>query len=129
VEAFSVEAEVPGGPHAAARARRLVEAQLAGRVPRERLADISLLVTELVANVVRHGGGAAGASLRLRLQARRPGLHVEVVNADHAGGTVAPRAPDLAGGGGIGLNLVERLAARWGVREGRPTAVWFDVDW
>jgi anti-sigma regulatory factor (Ser/Thr protein kinase) len=128
VEAFSVEAEVPGGPHAAARARRLVETQLAGRIPGERLADVCLLVTELVANVVRHGGGGPGASLRLLLQGRRPGLHVEVVNADRASGAVRQRRPDLGGGGGLGLHLVERLANRWGVRDGRPAAVWFEMD-
>jgi anti-sigma regulatory factor (Ser/Thr protein kinase) len=128
VEAFSVEADVPGGPHAAAQARRLVEAELAGRVPRDLLGDVCLLVTELVANVVHHGGGAVGASLRLRLQGRRPGLHVEVVNAAVTPEPVAQRRPDLGGGGGIGLHLVERLATRWGVREARPTAVWFEMD-
>jgi two-component sensor histidine kinase len=129
VEAFSVEADVPGGPHAAARVRRLVEHELAGRVPGDLLADVCLLVTELVANGVRHGGGGSGASLHVLLQGRRPGLHVEVVNADHARSRVAPRRPDLGGGGGLGLQLVERLATRWGVRDARPTAVWFELDY
>jgi two-component sensor histidine kinase len=128
VEAFSVEADVPGGPRAAARARRLVEHELAGRMPGALLADVCLLVTELVANVVRHGGAGSGASLRVRLQGRRPGLHVEVVNADHTHSRVAPRRPDFDGGGGLGLQLVERLASRWGVRDARPTAVWFEMD-
>jgi two-component sensor histidine kinase len=128
VEAFSVEADVPGGPHAAARARRMVESELAGRMSGDVVADVCLLVTELVANGVRHGGGERGASLRLLLQGRRPGLHVEVVNADRTGRPVAPRRPDLAGGGGIGLHLVDRLASRWGVSDDRPTTVWFEMD-
>jgi anti-sigma regulatory factor (Ser/Thr protein kinase) len=128
VEAFSVEAEVPGGPHAAARARRLVESELAGRMPGDRLADVCLLVTELVANGVRHGGGRVGVSLHLQLEGRRPGLHVEVVNAAVTRRRVSQRRPDLTGGGGIGLHLVERLASRWGVRDGRRTAVWFEMD-
>jgi len=128
VQAFSVEAEVPGGPHAAARARRLVETELSGLMPRHLLADVCLLVTELIANGVRHGGGGSNASLHLLLRGLPPGLHVEVVNADHAGRRVAPRRPDLEGGGGIGLHLVDRLASRWGVRDGLPTAVWFEMD-
>jgi anti-sigma regulatory factor (Ser/Thr protein kinase) len=128
VEAFSVEADVPGGPHAAACARRLVERELSGRLSRDVLADVCLLVTELVANGVRHGGGASGASLHLLLQGRRPGLHIEVVNAGPTREPVAPRRPDLDGGGGIGLHLVDRLASRWGVREARSTAVWFEMD-
>jgi anti-sigma regulatory factor (Ser/Thr protein kinase) len=128
VEVFSVEADVPGGPHAAARARRLVESELAGRMPQHKLADVCLLVTELVANVVRHGGGAVGRSLHMHLQGSGPGLLVEVMNADHVGGRVAQRRPDMAGGGGIGLHLVERLATRWGVRDDAPTTVWFEFD-
>jgi two-component sensor histidine kinase len=128
VEAFCVEAEVPGGAHAAARARRLVESELAGRMSHDLLADVCLLVTELVANGVRHGGGGRGGSLHVLLSGRPPGLHVEVVNPERTGRRVAPRRPDLAGGGGIGLHLVDRLASRWGVRDGRPTTVWFEMD-
>ena len=129
VEPFSVEADVTGGPHAAARARRLVEHELVGRLPRDLVEDVMLLVTELVANGVRHGGADVDSSLFLRLQGGQPGLHVEVVNADHGrGGAPEQRSPDLQGGGGIGLNLVDTLASRWGVRNDRKTAVWFELD-
>jgi anti-sigma regulatory factor (Ser/Thr protein kinase) len=128
VEAFSVQAQVSGGPSAASRARRFVERALAGRVPVRVVEDVELLVTELVANGVRHGGAGVGSSLHLRLEGGRPGLHVEVTNPDHAGTVPARRAADLTGGGGMGLNIVEDLASRWGVRERPTTTVWFDVD-
>jgi anti-sigma regulatory factor (Ser/Thr protein kinase) len=128
VEVFTVEADVPGGPHAAARARRLVESELAGRMPNDLIGDVCLLVTELVANGVRHGGASTDRTLHLLLQGRSPGLHVEVVNADWAVRAVAPRAPDVTGGGGLGLHLVDELATRWGVYDGLPTAVWFELD-
>jgi hypothetical protein len=82
-----------------------------------------------VANGVRHGGADVDSSLQLLLQGRRPGLHVEVMNADQgrSGGPVR-RASDLTGGGGIGLNLVDQLSSRWGVRSRRGTAVWFELD-
>jgi len=128
VEPFSLKADVAGGPHAAARARRLVESELIGKLPRDLVDDVALLVTELVANGIRHGGAGAGTSLKLLLEGRRPGLHVEVANPDHARGTPVRRSADLEGGGGIGLNLVETLASRWGVIREPHTTVWFDLD-
>ena len=124
-----MEADVAGGPRAAARARRLLETELADRLDESRLADVALLTTELIANGVRHGGGDTDRCLRLLVEGTRLGVRVEVTNADATFGDIAPRAPDLAGGGGIGLQLVDRLASRWGVREAQPSAVWFEMDW
>jgi len=129
VEAFSVAADVPGGPHAAARARRLVESELAGRIPAALLGDVALLTTELVANGVHHGGGGPDRHLRILLECSGPGLHVEVTNADDVDGVIAPRRPDMEGGGGLGLQLVAQLASRWGVRDAQPAGVWFEIDW
>jgi sigma-B regulation protein RsbU (phosphoserine phosphatase) len=128
MEAFSVHADVPGGPSAASRARRLMRRELAGRVPRAVLSDVALLLTELVANGVRHGGAGEGTELHVRFESRPPALHVEVANPDHAAGNVAPRPPDMAAGGGLGLHIVDRIASRWGVRDEPPTAVWFELD-
>jgi phosphoserine phosphatase RsbU/P len=128
VEPFVVEADLPGGPNAAWRARRLIDSELNGRIPRTVLADVALLVTELVANGVQHGGAGSDAALRLLLEGRPSGqLRVEVGNPRPAG-EIAKRPPDLLGGGGLGLHIVERVASRWGVlNEPRP-AVWFEVD-
>lgn len=127
METFAVEADVPGGPHAASRARRLVREELSGRIPEEVMSDLELMVTELVANGVRHGGAGAESELHLSLASRPPALHVEVVNPDHRG-AIGPRAPDLERGGGLGLHIVDRLASRWGVRHEPHTAVWFELD-
>jgi hypothetical protein len=128
VEMFSRDAHLTGGPGAAAQARRLIENELLGRVPRPVVEDVALLVTELIANGVRHGGAGRESYMRLLLEGGRPGLHVEVVNPDDARGAPARRPADLTGGGGIGLNLVEMLASRWGVRSIPQTAVWFELD-
>jgi anti-sigma regulatory factor (Ser/Thr protein kinase) len=128
MDTFAVEADVPGGPHAASFARRLVERELGGRVPAGVLPDVALLITELVSNGVRHGGAHAGTELHVRLECGPRAVLVEVRNPDHATGAVGPRVPDLEGGGGLGLHIVERVASRWGVREGASTAVWFELD-
>jgi anti-sigma regulatory factor (Ser/Thr protein kinase) len=127
VEMFTRDADISGGPGAAGRARRVVEAELGGRLPRQTVEDVALLVTELVANGVRHGGAGDDSYLHLMLEGQRHSLHVEVSNPA-TDGAPARRPADLAGGGGIGLNLVEKLSVRWGVRRGARTAVWFELD-
>jgi anti-sigma regulatory factor (Ser/Thr protein kinase) len=128
VRAFTVEVNVPGGPSAARHARRLVDRELTGRVPEFLLRDVALLVTELVVNGVRHGGAGPGSALRVLVEGRPPGLHVEVANPDPRAGRVRIRRPDLGGQGGLGLQIVERLASRWGVSNSAGTVVWFDLD-
>ena len=127
MDIFAVEADVPGGPHAASRARRLVREELIGRIPDEVMPDLELLLTELVANGVRHGGAGVDSPLHLSLESRPPALYVEVINPDH-NGVVGKRTPDLDGGGGLGLHIVELIASRWGVRYEPRTAVWFELD-
>jgi anti-sigma regulatory factor (Ser/Thr protein kinase) len=128
VQAFSVEVDVAGGSAAARHARRLVSQELAGKVPERLLADVALLVTELVINGVRHGGAGAGSALHVLFQGRPIGLHVEVANPQEVDSDVAPRRPNLDGGGGLGLQIVERMASRWGVHSTGATVVWFDLD-
>jgi anti-sigma regulatory factor (Ser/Thr protein kinase) len=128
MDVLCVEADVRGGPQAASRARRLMHEELAGRVPEPVLDDAALLLTELVSNGVRHGGADADSSLHVLFERRAAALHVEVVNPDHAPAAVGTRRPDLEGGGGLGLHIVDRVASRWGVRADPQTAVWFELD-
>jgi anti-sigma regulatory factor (Ser/Thr protein kinase) len=125
---FSLDVEVPGGPDAPRHARRFLRESLVDRVPATVLDDALLLVTELVANGVRHGGAGADAALHLRVEGGGAGLRVEVVDPGRDGREVAPRRPDMAAGGGLGLHIVDRVASRWGVGDGPGTAVWFELD-
>jgi anti-sigma regulatory factor (Ser/Thr protein kinase) len=73
------------------------------------LADLELLVSELVTNAVRHAPGP----LTLALSCDG---HVEVEVSDTSVRTPAPRKPDLRGGGGFGWHLVTTLADRLEIR-------------
>jgi anti-sigma regulatory factor (Ser/Thr protein kinase) len=118
------EATVPCGLEAASTARAVVSDWLDGRAQAEIHDDACLLVSELVTNSVRHADQPPGAPVRLSTFAMDGVLRVEVEDGGH--GVVRRRAPD-PGAGGFGLELVERLAARWGVNHEHGTRVWFEL--
>jgi anti-sigma regulatory factor (Ser/Thr protein kinase) len=86
-----------------------------------------LVVTELVTNSVRHSGASAEEALTLRIALSVPAgsLTIEVEDPG-CDGAIALRPPDLNGGGGLGLNLVQALSELWGVERAATggTRVW-----
>lgn len=122
--------DLPCDSRTPAAGRRFVRDTLARWCPsgpdRRVLADLELLASELVSNAVMHGHCS---HTRLELGLDVDGLvHVEVSDPG-AGGAIALRPADLDGRGGVGLRLVERLAARWG-QERTPSGrtVWFEIE-
>jgi two-component sensor histidine kinase len=113
---------LPSGPSAAGSARARIAplgVELAGDV----LADLGLVVSELVTNAVRYG---PGGDIEVRLQVTGPrSVSGEVVDGGDPSRPPAPREGRGATGG-WGLRLVDVLATRWGVREG-STHVWFEL--
>jgi signal transduction histidine kinase len=101
------------------RAREWVRSVVPLEPDREEV--VLLMLSELVANSVRHTGRASERD-----------VDVIVRNADH---TVRIEVRDPGPGSGVeptpspehsGLRIVESLADRWGVTY-RPTNVWFEV--
>ena len=83
--------------------------------------DATLLVSELVTNSVVYG---SGDTVVLLVDDRRPQrFRCEVVDG---GEGFVPTARGDREIGGWGLELVEKLSAGWGVREG-STHVWFEL--
>jgi anti-sigma regulatory factor (Ser/Thr protein kinase) len=118
--AFSVS----GGIDACRDARRAI-AGGDGAVPASVRENVLLLVTELVANAVRHAGVGPDRSLHVELERWPRRVRVEVVNPG-AGFEHTP-LPSAATGG-WGLLLVDRIAESWGIAS-RPgaTCVWFEL--
>ena len=99
---------------------------LAGDLRPEMLADLRIVVSELVANAVKYGPGGE--------------IHVEldVVSAHHVRGSVAERLDDgyrvtephiveePGANGGFGLRLVDGLTTDWGVGDD-SMVVWFEL--
>lgn len=96
-------------------------------VPASALDDARLLVSELVANSVRHARIAPNDTIRVTAEVENGTLRVDVIDGGRGGG------PPVAGGirpspgseSGWGLFLVETLATRWGHGTGR---YWFELE-
>ncbi len=114
--------ELPRDERAPALARRAVE-RLGASLEPAIAQDALLLVSELVTNSVRYGSGAH-VLVRLDVDARGD-LRCEVLDE---GTGFAPTPPAAQrGAGGWGLQLVDRLADRWGIADG-STHVWFELS-
>ncbi|HEU0316456.1 MAG TPA: ATP-binding protein [Solirubrobacteraceae bacterium] len=106
---------------ASSLARRAVSERLADVVPPDTVADVTLAVSELVANAVLHGTG----EIELRVEADASGVKGEVI--DGGGGFERELREDgIEEVGGRGLYIVGQLADSWGVHEG-TTHVWFQI--
>ncbi|MFF4651338.1 SpoIIE family protein phosphatase [Streptomyces sp. NPDC001380] len=113
---------LPAEPCAASRARRLARATLVDW-GLEGIGDTAeLLASELVTNAVRY----ASAPIGLRLTVGEDALLLEV--SDPVPEPPTERRAEGTDEGGRGLELVRRLAARWGTRtEGQGKVVWLEL--
>jgi two-component sensor histidine kinase len=106
---------------AAGRARRQVD-KLADVLRPAVLADLRLIVTELVTNSVRHGNGQ---NIELTIDVTREG---DVHGCVSDGGRGRIEMVDRpAGQGGLGLLIVNAVSSRWGVTPA-STDVWFELS-
>ena len=110
-------------PDSVARARAEIE-QLLPPIRPACLDTLRLLVSEVVTNAIRHGPRGSDAATIMRVEILGDRVRVEI---EDTGGGFSPPGPPKADGG-WGLFLVDQLADRWGIRDGPPTRVWFEVD-
>jgi anti-sigma regulatory factor (Ser/Thr protein kinase) len=106
-------------------AREVLDATLSARLAADSLAELRLVVSELVTNAVRHGPSGPG-DIELIVEVGGDVARVEVSDAGQGfrPPTGPPEPPDE---GGWGLVVVDRLALRWGVQGGRFTRVWAEL--
>jgi anti-sigma regulatory factor (Ser/Thr protein kinase) len=110
-----------------ARAARAFVSEVLG--PGHPCGDVAaLLVSELFSNSLRHSGsGAPGETVTVAVKTLNGVIRVEVT--DRSGpGVPKPRPAGSDAEDGRGLQLVARLAARWGWRRrGGRTVTWFEL--
>jgi DNA-binding NarL/FixJ family response regulator len=114
--------ELAAAATAPGRGRRFTSALLEDADQRV-VADVELLVSELITNAVMH----TGSEPRLEVHMLRDRIRVEVYDDD-------PNPPlmldqDLTRPGGRGLRLISTLSDRWGTeRVGAGKLVWIELD-
>lgn len=124
---FARKLEFAGGRYAPGNARATVHELLGDRLGRGWLADVAVLVSEIVTNAVRHGGVDRSGTIVVHVALAPDVLRVEV--CDQGPGFTPPRTPrSRSQGGGNGLVLLDRMSSRWGVASGEGTCVWFERD-
>ena len=92
--------------------------------------DLTLLVSELIANSVRHAGPTAGDRVVLDLSVTAALVRVDVRDGG-PGFVPVPREPGDTSPYHWGLHIVERIADRWAVVPANGTGltcVWFELD-
>jgi len=108
-------------------ARRLACEFVGPLMSEEQISHLSVAITEVVANSVRHSGSSEG--IRLMLTRKDDYLCVRVTDGGN-GLVPQPGAMSSEPGAGFGLFLVEQMTRRWGVtREDGRTRVWFEIDY
>lgn len=129
--ASPAELILPNHPGSVREARAFTRRVLdAAAIPPDALEQATLMVSELVTNVVVH----AASAVRVRVRTG-PVTRIEV---EDEGGplperVVAAAASALASAslepGGLGLAIVDALATRWGTDDaGHGKVVWFELD-
>jgi anti-sigma regulatory factor (Ser/Thr protein kinase) len=119
--ASDVVLALPPEPTSAGRARRALHE---ARLPEDLEHTVHLLATEVIANAVRHGG--LQQDDQILFAARFVGDHIRV-DVVHPGPTFDPQ--QALGGAGVGLRMVDKLSAGWGVEAiDAGCRVWFEID-
>jgi anti-sigma regulatory factor (Ser/Thr protein kinase) len=94
-------------------------------VPRDVVDAVTLMVSELATNCVRH----ANTDFTMTIEQTMRQVRVEI--ADSGLGRVATRCPEPTEVSGRGLRIIDRLSDTWGVTEHPDRAgksVWFMVS-
>ena len=85
-----------------------------------------LLVAELVTAAVKHAMSGGVRSIDLVLVAEAGVVRLDVSDPAR---TVKPEVPDEPDEvTGFGFYLVDKMADRWGITQGDPPGLWFELD-
>ena len=122
-----IETVMPATARAASLARAVLD-DVTSPALLPRIADAKVVISEIVANAVQYGTEDDGADdVRVVVDSDDERLHVRVEQTLPATPLRRFRSPPTPTGG-LGLRIVDALADSWGVEQGPPGCVWFEVE-
>jgi serine/threonine-protein kinase RsbW len=109
-------------------ARERLRQALQDSCPGARVDDARVVVSELVANALRHARPLEDHTLAVGWRVQPDALRVSVTDGGSSTSRPAPRRPGDLATGGRGLKIVQALASRWGVdADDSRTTVWAEL--
>jgi anti-sigma regulatory factor (Ser/Thr protein kinase) len=127
IAVLSRSLDIAASCEAPAEARRWLDDLVPLRALGQVAFDVRLLVSELVANSVRHAGLRPTDLIAVNLDLSDSLLRVEVQD-EGPGFTLPVRPEKRTTEGGRGLQILAAVASRWGLSSTRPVTVWFEID-
>jgi anti-sigma regulatory factor (Ser/Thr protein kinase) len=127
IAVLSRSLDIAASCEAPAEARRWLDCLAPLRALGQVAFDVRLLVSELVANSVRHAGLRPTDVIVVNLDLSDSLLRVEVQD-EGQGFTLPVRPEKRTAEGGRGLQILAAVASRWGLNSSRPVTVWFEID-
>jgi serine/threonine-protein kinase RsbW len=110
-------------------ARERLRADLASRCTDSRLEDARVVVSELVANSLRHATPLDDHTIAVGWTFEPDVIRLTVTDGGSPTSVPSRRRPGELAVGGRGLKIVQSLAKRWGVHdEDRGTTVWAELS-
>ncbi len=117
----SLQLELPCTVYSPGLARQAIRG-VSALMTRREVEDLELLVSELLANSVRHSGAGPEEVIHLDLEIAGDRIRARV--ADGGPGLLVAKRGDRQG---FGLHIIERIATRWGTSKDGRSQVWFDL--
>ena len=109
-------------------ARERLRGALCDRCPEARMEDARVVVSELVANSLRHAQPLDDHTIAVGWSMEPDVLRVSVTDGGSPTSVPTTRRPGELATGGRGLKIVQTLAERWGVdTKGSTTTVWAEL--
>ena len=121
-----ISLDLPPEPDSIPRARRALQ-DVKSTLDPVTFLNVRLLVSELVTNAVRHVPADRADTIHLEIERTDEHIRVEVVDRGE-GFVPRPRADSEDRASGWGLNILAKVASRWGVENDDGARVWFEID-
>jgi len=124
-----IRREFEPSPVAPALARQALDGWLSDMVGQETADRARVVASELITNAVSHGGLREAERIVLlgSIDDVRDRVRIAIEQPTPLGGPLKNLA-DKHEAYGMGLRVVDGIATEWGLDEGPPGVVWFEVD-